>query len=151
MRTVRLTRAHWLNDRSAGDAGDIRYLEDGEARDLVEVHQLAVYADDGPSQQEPPHAIEVVRIEPEGVTQEFREQAAEFMDRNDELLQGLADSPHERWEDAAEPGDVELMKQPWTTAPKADWVKWAVQNGCSPKQAEVMTKNGLMSRYGERL
>lgn len=48
-------------------------------------------------------------------------------------------------------GETAEMKQPWTIAPKADWIAWAVQNGEDPQKAAAMKKVDLVSRYGERL
>jgi hypothetical protein len=128
-----------VNDWLAGDAGASLTLTDQQAYEAVEQHHLAVYADDGP-QAAPAlqYAEPVITIEPQ-LDPEFREQVAEFMDQNDELLAKLAD------------GKPEPLKMPWSNASKAAWIDWAVHQGAEPEQAAALTKNEHMSKYGERL
>ena len=147
MRTVRITRANWLNDWIGGDAGAVRFLDDQQAYEAVEVYRLAVYIDGGQGRfAESPSAVPVVKIEPglefpeEPVSEEFRQQLAESMDHIEAVADGRPeDSP------LAEP------KMPWSNASKAAWIDWAVHQGADPEQAAAMSKNALMSRYGERL
>lgn len=142
MKAVRLTRAIWLNDRVHGDANDVLNLEDEEARELVETWHNAVYAPEWDRSERnaaavrpvPQPAPEVVTIEPTAVSD------SDIDDRGPVLE---ADIPGETVQDDAKP--------PWSNAPKADWVAWAVHKGCKPGEAAGMTKNQLMSRYGERL
>lgn len=129
MRQVRITHSNWVNDWLAGDAGALRYLTDDQAREAVEVHHLAVYADGvQPPPPVPVSADPVVTIEPQ---LQYAEELA-----------------------AAEPGEADPgaeMKMPWTNASKAAWVDWAVHQGADPQTAAGSTKTELMSRYGERL
>lgn len=48
----------------------------------------------------------------------------------------------------AEPEEVLL---PAPSAPKQDWIEYAVSQGADPEMAARMTKVDLMSRYGGRL
>jgi hypothetical protein len=50
-----------------------------------------------------------------------------------------------------EPEEVEEVKRPYTNAPKAEWVKWAVSQGANKLDAQCMTKAELQNQYGERL
>lgn len=52
---------------------------------------------------------------------------------------GEADSP-------AEGGT--MTERPAQSAPKADWVGWAVAQGADPEEAAGMTKADLIERYG---
>ena len=57
------------------------------------------------------------------------------------------------------PGEREAepeLKQPWSTASKAEWITWAAhgdhgQTPVTEEEAAAMTKIQLMSRYGSRL
>lgn len=150
MRQVRITHANWVNDWLAGEAGAIRYLTDEQAREAVEVHHLAVYADGGSyAPPPPPQAEPVLAIEPGLQYNEPEEDfpitvtygnAQEAYDPVKAIEDDLADMPR--------PAEV---KMPWTTHSKAAWIDWAVHNGADPEQAAALTKNELMSRYGERL
>lgn len=131
MRTVRITHSNWVNDWLAGDDGDMRLLTDQQAYEAVELHHLAVYTDNGPELVSSPQAVPVVKIEP-GL--EFPEEPR------------AADIP----EDSGEQPTAE-MKMPWSNASKAAWIDWAAHQGADPEQAAALTKNELMSRYGERL
>ena len=139
MRTVRLTRAGWWNDRVNGDAGTWLALTDQEAYEIVQVWRSAVYADGAP----PP---------PEQDAPVPREEAVQkLVDLTEELE--LYDAPAP--EAAEVPGEAEL-KKPWTIASKADWINWALngdhgQRRPTGEEAAQMTKAQLMNRYGERL
>jgi hypothetical protein len=130
VRTVRVTHSNWVNDWLAGEAGDIRFLTDEQAHEAVNIHHLAVYADDGP--QPAPVAEPVLVIEPSALSDSD-------IDEQGPVLQ------------ADIPGETAEVKAPWTNAPKAAWVDWAVHEGADPAQAASMTKNELIGRYGERL
>lgn len=39
--------------------------------------------------------------------------------------------------------------RPPLNAPKADWIGWAVVNGATPDQAEALTKQDLIEKYGQ--
>lgn len=122
MKAVRLTHACGLNERVIGDAGTPLALDDDEARDLVEVHHLAVYDAVLQARLDAAHSDPVAREIP---------------------VVHHADAP---------PSDTETdLKQPWTTASKATWIDWAVHLGADPAEAASLTKNELMSRYGERM
>jgi hypothetical protein len=43
------------------------------------------------------------------------------------------------------------LTRPYANAVKGDWVEWAIAHGCDPDEADDMTKNQLMAKYGERL
>lgn len=40
------------------------------------------------------------------------------------------------------------LTEPARTALKPDWVGWAVVRGAKPEEAEAMTKNDLIEKYG---
>lgn len=156
MRHIRLTRSNWLNDHVGGDAGNVILLSDEMARDAVEVHRIAVYApefDGARYHQEPVMTVEVPQfVGPEKTAQRIAElTASEVVTIEPTVTEadwGLEDN------DQPYPGAVEAepeLKAPWSNAPKADWVAWAIHKGCDPEQAAGMTKNQLLSRYGERL
>jgi hypothetical protein len=135
MKGVRLTRSNWVNDWLAGDAGEVRVLEDQQAYEAVEVHKLAEYAPEHDPRDVPTYEIPVRK----------RQDPVEFPARAQ-----VADVPEDF--DGGVPEEVVVeMKQPWTTAPKAHWINWAIQNGCDPAIAAGMSKTALMSSYGERL
>jgi hypothetical protein len=138
-----------------GDAGDIRVLDDDEARDLVESLRHAVYAPEHDPAQvyqqatgqqmpsspatEPPEPVDTGFVGPDHAAKRIQE----LVEYTEEL--GL-------YENQQAPEDsVPEMTMPWTTAPKATWIDWAVYRGCDPSEAAGMTKNQLMGRYGERL
>jgi hypothetical protein len=135
MKAVRLTRANGLNPQVEGDAGAIRILDDLMAYEMVEVWHNAVYAPE--HDPVPVREIPVVKKEPELTPEDAVQELAGL---TEEL--GLYD----------EPAPVQRqMRMPWVTAPKADWINWAVYRGADAEQAAELTKNELMSRYGERL
>lgn len=159
MRAVRITHANWLNDEIGGDAGTVKLVRDEMAYDAVEVHHIAEYA---PEYDQPGPSWSAGAVEQEPVVTEFPaaepafvgpEAAAARMDALQEMVTdteqaGLYDPDPEPFV----PGlDDDARKAPWSTASKADWIDWAVHQGCSPKQAALLTKIQLMSRYGERL
>lgn len=43
---------------------------------------------------------------------------------------------------------VEEAHKPSQSAPKADWVAWAVHEGTEPDEAEAMTKADLIELFG---
>lgn len=45
--------------------------------------------------------------------------------------------------------EVKLMKRPVTTDSKAEWVKWAVQNGAEEKHVLENTKAQLVAQFGK--
>lgn len=54
-----------------------------------------------------------------------------------------------------EPADVPdpvapaaVTERPAQSAPKAEWVGWAVHNGMAPDDADGLTKQDLIDRYG---
>jgi hypothetical protein len=49
-----------------------------------------------------------------------------------------------------EPEVVEV-KRPYTNAPKADWVEYAVAQGANKLDAQCMTKAELQNQYNDRL
>lgn len=53
-------------------------------------------------------------------------------------------------EDKTEP-EPEPIERPAVNAPKADWIQWAVSQGCNHLEAMQMTKAQLQNEYGERL
>lgn len=150
MRAVRLTQAHWLNDRSAGDVNDIRFLPDEEARDLVEVWRMAVYAPEyDPPGAPPAQDIPAVQEPEDSVTPEFEEAVTDFMDKNDALLRRLEDDP-------VPVQEPDALSRPWVTANKATWIDWALngdhgQPKPSPEEAAGMTKAQLTNKYGDTL
>ncbi len=146
MKAVRLTRACWMNDRVHGDIRAPLVLEDEEAREVVEVWRNAVY--------DP-----VLQAELDGAPPppEQEEAVQRLVDLTEEL--NLYDTPVVN-QDALEAGypvDVDpVTKKPWTIAPKADWITWALhgdhgQRRPTSEEATQMTKAQLMNRYGERL
>ncbi|HEY1700886.1 MAG TPA: hypothetical protein VGG75_14340 [Trebonia sp.] len=157
MRAIRITQANWLNDQVGGDRNDIKLVQDEMAYGAVEVHQIAVYApeyDPVPFPVMPAETAVELQDTPltvaESAGQAERDAADELVKMSEEL--GLYDDPpHQPWEDAAGPSDVEPPKMPWITHSKAKWVEWAIHQGANSGLAAAMTKNELMSRYGERL
>ncbi len=149
MRTVRVTHANWVSDWLAGDAGAIRYLTDEQAHEAVEVLALAVYVDGGPyTPPPPPVADPVLTIEPV-MTQEHVEANLELAPEDDFPITVTYGTQELEETGTSEPAAD--MKMPWTTHSKAAWIDWAVHNGADPSEAAALTKNELMSRYGERL
>jgi hypothetical protein len=171
MKAVRLTRANGLNERVQGDAGAIRFLEDAEAGDMVR-RLLAVYApehdphpsftaggaqeipvvkkENAPTPDEVLDAADVSFAGPEHAAKRMQK----LVDYTEEL--GLYENQQQAQDDGFSTertgqGETAEMKQPWTIAPKADWIAWAVQNGEDPQKAAAMKKVDLVSRYGERL
>lgn len=147
MRAVRLTRANGLNERVQGDANTVRFLEDGEADFLVNELKMAVYApehDPHPSftasgVQEAPAATTERGLTYEEAAQELTQLTEEYGLYDDEPVQ-----------------DSAPLVQPWTTHSKAKWIEWALhgshgQPAPDPETVAGLTKNELMSRYGERL
>jgi hypothetical protein len=130
MRVVRLTRSGWWDDEVNGDAGRPLTLTDAKAYEIVEVWKSAVYIDGAPS--------------PKTVMEHPPELAEAFTVPREEPR-------------PAEPEDpASALKMPWTNAPKDDWVEWAVRGNhggpaVTAQEAARLTKNQLMSRYGERL
>jgi hypothetical protein len=166
VKAVRLTRANGLNERVQGDATAIRYLEDAEADLMVNELKLAVYApehDPHPSftasgvqeipvvkRENAPSGEQVVSMMERGLTPE--EAARELVQLTEEY--GLYDDDPVILPGRAADGDG--LTQPWTTHSKAKWIEWALHGSHGqprPDLAEVagLTKNELMSRYGERL
>lgn len=134
MRTVRLTHACWLNDRVHGEEDDPLTLDDDEA--AVHVRSgLAVYTD-GPQ----PEGTPAVPVVPDSGT-------SLTPDDND-----FGQDPRFILEDAERARVTQPeVKRPYGNASKAAWVDWAVHNGADAVEAASLTKNELMSRYGEAL
>jgi hypothetical protein len=151
-----------LNPRVQGEKNSVLILEDGEAAALVE-NSLAVYApgydpqpsftaggvqeipvvkkENAPAPDEVLDAVDAAFVGPEHAAKRIQE----LVEYTEEL--GLYENQQ------PEQGTVTEVRQPWTTAPKGDWIAWAVHNGADPEEAAVMTKAQLMNRYsyGERL
>lgn len=153
MRAVRLTRACWMNDRVHGDVNAPLDLDDEEARVVVEDWHNAVYdpvrqaeLDGAPSPVPGPQA-EAMQLLVD-LTEEldlYGEPAPEAVPWEEALSAGRGDY-----------GDEPELKKPWTIAPKADWIAWALngdhgQPRPTSEEAAQMTKAQLMNRYGERL
>jgi hypothetical protein len=169
VKAVRLTRANGLNERVQGDMGEIRFLEDSEAGDMVSIN-LAEYA---PEHDNVARMLELQRtpltvteaesafVGPERAAQRMQElvELTEEMGlyENQQPVYEEVNAPHPLRDLDEEIREQELLKapaeakMPWTTASKADWIEWAVSKGCEPKMAALLTKQQLMSRYGERL
>jgi hypothetical protein len=148
MKAVRLRRAVSIADGINGDRGTVLFLEDGEARDAVEVDRLAEYAPE--HDHLAPVQEEAAFVGPERAAERMQELVA----YTEEL--GLYENQQQAQDDGfgterTGQGETVEMKMPWTTASKADWIDWAVSKGCEPKTAALLTKVQLMSRYGERL
>lgn len=141
MRAVRLTHACGLNERVIGDAGTPLALDDDEARDLVEVHHLAVY--------DPVLQARLDAVHSDPVAREIPVVHRADAPSPDAVLD-LADTAAAAQEPVTSDTETAL-KQPWTTASKATWIDWAVHLGADPAEAAGLTKNELMSRYGERM
>jgi len=168
---IRITQSNWLNAEVGGDRGTVKLVSDDMAREAVEVHQIAEYAPEydqpapswsaGDAQEIPavrkngPSGEQAAEMMQQGLTPE---QAADQLTQLSEEL-GLYDDPsHQRWEDAAEPGDIEPYAEPEMTMPSAKdsrgaWAKWARHQDpqLSPQKAAALTKGQLMATYGERL
>lgn len=150
MRAIRILQSNWLNDEVGGDRNTVKLISDDMAREAVETG-IAEYAPEydtpgtrAAAAQEPAEPLVVEFPAELSPSPEFQEQAAEFMNENDALLRKLDDDP---------PAD---LKMPWSNASKADWISWAAhgnhgQPHVSEEVAATLTKNELMSRYGERL
>jgi hypothetical protein len=153
VRAIRIVEANWLNDEIGGDKNTVKSVSDDMAREAVEVWHIAEYAPEYENHSWSAGAVQQPAAEPvpPAVTEfpvqepspEFREQAAEFMDANDELLARLDDEPVP-------------LRMPWSNASKADWIRWAAhgdhgQPRIDEGAAAALTRNELMSRYGERL
>lgn len=132
MKAVRLTHACALNERVFGDTGTPLALAEEEARDLVENLHLARYDDQ--------LQVQLDTI----LAQQPQQQAAQELTELTEEL-GLYRPLDD--DDDDDPG----MLMPWSNAAKADWIAWAVHKGADAAEAAQLTKNELMSRYGERL
>jgi hypothetical protein len=160
MRAVRITQANWLNAEVAGDRGTVKLVSDDMAREAVELWHIAEYAPEYDREQPPwpPAPAEPVVTDfpaedrgPEDLTG-FGEEpvfvgpeaAAARMDAlgipqaDDDSVSGVLAEP-------------EGLKMPWSNASKAAWIDWAVHSGADMAEAASLTKNELMSRYGERL
>lgn len=142
IRAVRLTRANGLNERWTGDAGAIRFLEEDDAADIVS-RLLAVYAPEhDPVTFVGPEAaaarIESLTTSPEPVADE-----GELPDPENPITG--------RTPGAADIDSAPELKRPYGNHSKAAWVEWAVHQGADAQEAAALTKNELMSRYGERL
>jgi len=144
MKAVRLTKANGLNERVQGDAGAVRLLEDDEAFEMVR-GERAVYA----PEHDPVYTYEIPVVKVADAP--TPDQVLDLAGEGSAGESGLRDSPP-AWEDQEDP----LPALPWTTHPKAKWIDWALRGDHGrprPSFDEVtgMTKNELMSRYGERL
>jgi hypothetical protein len=147
MRAIRILQANWLNEAVSGDRGTVKLVTDDMAADAVRLG-IAEYAPeygqfarpDAPAAQE----IPVVK----------RPDAIEFpatrtpVDVPDDF--GTSDAAAEE-----DPAETEL-RQPWSTASKAEWITWAAhgdhgQPPVTEEEAAAMSKIQLMSRYGGRL
>lgn len=54
------------------------------------------------------------------------------------------------YSDPSEAGDASGVKErPAQSASKAEWVGWAVHNGMTPDDAEALTKQDLIDRFGK--
>jgi hypothetical protein len=180
VKAVRLTRANGLNPRVQGEKNSVLILEDGEAAALVE-NSLAVYApgydpqpsftaggaqeipvvkkENAPAPDEVPDIADAAFAGPEHAAKRMQELAGYTGELGlYENQQPVVD------QDALEAGypiDIDPspgLKQPWTTAPKSEWIEWAVHGDHgkerpAPEEAAVMTKAQLMNSYsyGERL
>jgi hypothetical protein len=139
VRQVRITHANWVSDWLAGDAGATRWLTDEQAYEAVDVYNLAVYIDGSTASPPPPPPVAepVLEIEPSV-------SAEDLVDHIEAVADGYPqDSPLAQRDTA--------LRMPWSNASKAAWIDWAVHLGADPEQAAGLTKNELMSRYGERL
>lgn len=137
MKIVRLTRAVGIG-AIVGDRGTVLFLSDADAEWAVQ-EKLAVYIDDGP-QSVPPPPPPYRPEDDDGQTYSDESVSEEF-------LAPQAAEVQPEYEDEPQ---VE-MKRPYGNASKAAWIDWAVQKGADPEQAAALTKNELMSRYGEPL
>jgi hypothetical protein len=160
VRAVRLTRANGLNERVQGDANTVRFLEDDEADFLVNELKMAVYA---PEHDAHPSFTasgvqEVPVVKRENAVS--GEQAVSMMERGltpEEAAQALTQLTEEYGLYDDEPAeDRATLVQPWTTHSKAKWIEWALHGSHGQPAPDLdtvasLTKNELMSRYGERL
>ncbi|KAB2384753.1 hypothetical protein [Actinomadura montaniterrae] len=65
-------------------------------------------------------------------------------------LQALADDPVSGWRRVDEPEPEPVApSRPAKSAPKGDWVAWAVANGAEQAEAEKATKDDLIAAYGQ--
>lgn len=134
MRAIRITQANWLNAEVAGDANTVKRVSDDMARDAVAIG-IAVYAPEYDQDVPPAQAAPVARTE-------TQPDPGDLLDHIEAVADGHPeDSPLVQAE----------MKMPWSNASKAAWTDWAVHQGADPEQVAGLTKNELMSRYGERL
>lgn len=156
MRAIRITQANWLNDQVGGDQGTVKLVEDGMAREAVEVHRIAEYA----PEWDTPGTVSFVgpdaaaeRMKQLGVTVTDFEGEREAAERRAQAMQQLAEETEKLGlYDTPAVTDVKLPDSP--PAPndiKMKWIDWAVSQGCSMEDAVGMSKNELMGRYGERL
>jgi hypothetical protein len=169
VKAVRLTRANGLNERVQGDKDAIRVLDDAEADDMVR-RLLAVYAPEhdshpsftaGGAQEIPvrkkenaPTADEVLDMtDASFVGPDYAaKRMQELVDYTEEL--GL----YEKYDKETGRTHPEFLPEPemtlpWTTAPKSDWIDWAVhgdhgQPPVTSEDAALLTKRDLMNRYG---
>jgi len=79
--------------------------------------------------------------EPEPVYRDELDEPDDDFDRRDD------DSDFDR--DEVELPKPKPMKRPVSTDAKAEWVKWAVQNGAEEKHALENTKAQLVAKYGK--
>ena len=146
MRAIRILQANWLNAEVAGDRNAVKLVSDEMARDAVEVHQLAEYA---------PEYDPVGFVGPEKAAERLEQlKVTEFPATATPVEQIEADLAEMKLPDERE-AEPEL-KQPWSTASKAEWITWAAhgdhgQTPVTEEEAAAMTKIQLMSRYGSRL
>lgn len=137
MKSVRLIGSNILTDRSRGDHGEIRHLPDFEAEEIVR-QGLAE-----------PHGSWGVT---DGVRDSYLAEEIPLVKRADAI-----EFPEERT--AIDPADLVSAeappeprpRRPYGNASKADWITWAIYQGCPEDEAAGLTKAELMSRYGERL
>lgn len=44
--------------------------------------------------------------------------------------------------------ETESRRRPYSNEPKAEWVSWAAHNGMKPDDADALTKQDLIERFG---
>jgi hypothetical protein len=156
MKGIRLLYSSIVNPW-VGDRGTCFLVSDDEAAAAVATGMLEYIPDDEHN------SIPVVQVEgvqvPEHRTvvdlpEEERPREMTIEERYAEMLNADGSPRADLFEQeapVASPAPSGEMKKPYSNRPKSEWIAYAVQQGHDAEEAEGMTKNDLMSLYGERL